>query len=214
MKNIVIIGNSGAARECYEILQDIFAASPNLQHYYRFQGFLPWKGHRADLKQLAHMELNEKAIDVHNVHYVIGIGQAKIRQEIFEEYKAADAILMNLIHPWSSVSPTVEMGEGNIFQRGCSVHCNTKIGNANYLNGAVNLSHDAEIGNYNFLGPYAMVLGNARLGSCNHLGPHSTLLEKAKVGNNNLIAPGAVIYKGCKDNCRMMGNPALKIGEV
>ncbi len=214
MKNVVIIGNSGAARECYEILQDIFAASPNLQHYYQFQGFLPWKGYKAHLKHLAHMELDTKTIDIHNTHYIIGIGQAKIRQEIFEEYKAAGAHLMNLIHPWSSISPTADMGEGNIFQRGCTVHCNVKIGNANYLNGAVNLSHDAEIGDFNFLGPYAMVLGGARLGSYNHLGPQSIILNEAKIGHNNQIAPGAIVYKGCKDNCRMMGNPALKIGEI
>ncbi len=215
MIDIIIIGNSGAARECYDILLDIFSDSPSLAHYYQFKGFLAWKGYPADLKQLSHLQLDEsKALDVLNTHYIIGIGNPKLRKEIFEEFKSKNATFMNLIHPWSSISSTVEMGEGNIFQRGCTVHCNAKIGNANYLNGAVNLSHDAEIGNYNFLAPYSMVLGNSKLGSSNHLGPQSILLENAKVGDNNLLAPSSVIYKGCKNNCRMMGSPALKVGEM
>ena len=36
----------------------------------------------------------------------------------------------------------------------------------------------------------------------------------SKIGDNNKIAPLSAVYKGCKNNCYMAGNPALKIGSI
>lgn len=216
MPRIIIIGNSGAARECYWVLRDVMESAPGLAGYYTFSGFLDWKGYVGDLKELHHFHLG--TADAWNLGpddlFIIGVGKPELRKEIFTSFKARGATFMNLIHPWSSISPSAIIGEGNILQRGCTVYCNTSIGNGNYLNGFVNLSHDAGISDFNFLAPYSIVLGSARMGSCNHLGPHSVLLEHARMGNGNLLAPGSVLYKGCRDNCRMVGNPALKIGEL
>ena len=41
-----------------------------------------------------------------------------------------------------------------------------------------------------------------------------TLLPKARIGNRNILAPGSFVYKGCRDNCRLAGNPALNLGPV
>lgn len=215
MPKIIIIGNSGAARECYWILRDVMESAPGLAGYYTFSGFLDWKGYVGDLKELHHFHLG--TADAYEPGpddlFILGVGKPELRKEIFMTFKARGAYFMNLIHPWSSISPTAVMGEGNIFQRGSTVYCNSRIGNGNYFNGAVNLSHDASVGDFNFLAPYAIVLGGASVGSCNHLGPHSVLLEHTRMGNDNLLAPGSVIYKGCRNNCRMAGNPALKIGK-
>ncbi len=213
MPRILIIGNSGAARECYWVLRDVMESAPGLAHYYSFGGFLDWKGYAGDLKDLRDFYLgtaDDYAPGPDDL-FILGVGKPELRKEIFTAFKARGASFMNLIHPWSSIAPSAVIGEGNIVQRGCTVYCNASIGNGNYLNGAVNLSHDASIGDFNFLAPYSIVLGGAGIGSCNHLGPHSVLLEHARMGNGNLLAPGSVIYKGCRDNCRMAGNPALKI---
>lgn len=216
MPKVLIIGNSGAARECYWILRDVLESAPGLAAYYSFAGFLDWKGYAGDLKEL--QSLHRGTADAHvpqpDELFVIGVGKPELRQEIFLNFRARGASFMNLIHPWSSISPTAIVGEGNIFQRGSTVYCNTVIGNGNYFNGAVNLSHDAQIGDFNFLAPYSIVLGGAKIGNCNHLGPHSVVLEHARMGNSNLLSPGSTIYKGCGDRCRMAGNPALKIGDL
>lgn len=216
MPQVVIIGNSGAARECYWILQDLLQSAPSLRHYYKFHGFLDWKGYPNNLKELATLYLG--TADSYKISaedlFVIGVGEPNLRKVIFEEFKAHNATFMNLIHPWTDICASAEMGEGNVFQRGCTVYCNAKIGNGNYINGAANISHDAQIGSFNFLGPYSLVLGGAQVGSCNHLGPHSVLLEHSVMGDGNLLAPGSTIYKGCKNNCRMAGNPALCIGKI
>ncbi len=216
MKNLVIIGNSGSARECYDVFLEMQSAQAENATSYRFKGFLAWKGFTADLRDLSSFFLGndtDYTLCPDDV-CVIGLGKPALRKAAYEELKARGASFINLIHPLCSISPTATLGEANILQRNSTVHSYAQLGNANYLNGAVNLSHDALVGNYNFFGPFTMVLGEAKVGSSNMFGVYSTLLPGAKVGDENMIAPGAFIYKGCKNRCRMAGNPALKIGEV
>lgn len=216
MPHVVIIGNAGAARECYWILQDLLNSAPALRRYYRFRGFLDWKGHKGDLKELASLHLgsaDDYVIDADDL-FVIGVGHPHLRKAIFEAFKARGAQFMNLVHPWTDICQSAVLGEGNVFQRGCTVYCNARIGNGNYINGAANLSHDAEIGDFNFLAPYSLVLGGAKLGSCNHLGPHAVLLEHARAGDNNVLAAASCLYKGCGNNALLSGNPALKVGSA
>lgn len=53
-----------------------------------------------------------------------------------------------------------------------------------------------------------------QIGDSNSIGTNALVLPHSKIGNNNKIAPLSAVYKGCKDNCYMVGNPALKIGSV
>lgn len=216
MPRVLIIGNAGAARECYWILQDLLESSPGLKTYYQFGGFLSWHGHESNLKELAAWfrgDLSDYAVDPAEL-YVIGIGRPDLRRDVFRKLKECGAQLMNLIHPWTAISPSATLGEGNIFQRGCTIHANAIVGDGNYINGAANISHDASIGDFNFLAPFSIVLGGAVIGSLNHLGPHSVVLENVCIGNHNIIGPGSILYKGCKDDCILAGNAALKVGST
>ncbi len=214
-KQIIIIGNSGAARECYWILQELFNANVKQYNDTVFSGFISWKGYKSNLKELASYDLGHS--DAHVISsensYIIGIAHPQIRQNAFEEFTAKGANFINLIHPNVYVCPSAKLGKANVIQRDSTLYCNSQLGNGNYLNGAVNLAHDAVVGDYNLFGSYCMVLGNAVMGSKNQLAPNCVLLNNAVVGNENLLAPNSYIYKGCKDNCRMAGNPALKIGD-
>lgn len=214
VERICIVGNSGAARECYWILRDMLDADRALARRWEFGGFYSWGGYGGNLKDLETQFRGpiEGQCAPDGRLYVIGVGEPRLRRDIFRFLKARGCALATLVHPWTWVCPSAVLGEGNILQRGCTVYDNSVLGDGNYLNGAVNLAHDAAMGDFNFLAPYAMMLGNARIGSCNHLGPYSVVLDSCRIGDNNLVAPGAILYKGCKDNCRMAGNPALKIG--
>lgn len=215
MPQVIIVGNSGAARECYWLLQDMIQATPGLANIYKFRGFLSWKRHVADLKSMSSWLLGDAddyVIQPDDV-FVIGMGDPGLRKAVFESFKERGASFLTLIHPWSNINSTAQLGEGNIFQRGSTVYCDSVVGNANYFNGAVNVAHDVQIGDYNFLGPFSLLLGECRIGSGNTMSTQTTILPKARVGDCNHIAPGSFVYKGCKNNCRMAGNPALKIGQ-
>lgn len=215
MPKVCIVGNSGAARECYWILRDLLESSPGLAAYYAFSGFYSWDAYPDNLKELA--EFSRGPIETHRIDgeelYIIGIGKPDLRRGVFMWLKERKAKLMNLIHPWTAICPSATMGEGNVFQRGCTVYANAQIGNGNYINGAANLSHDAKIGDFNFLAPYAIVLGGAHIGDLNWLAPHAVIMDRAGIGDHNLVAPNSSVFKGAGSNARLIGSPAIKMGE-
>lgn len=215
-QRLFIIGNSGAARECYWLFDSMLKADSALQDAVEFAGFLAWEHyppHLASLSQWDKGDADDYRIADSDL-FVIGVGQPQLRQAIFDRMKARDAKFFTLVHPLAEVSPAARIGEANIFQRNSTVFCDAVVGNANYFNGAANASHDAVVGDCNFLGPFSLLLGNVRIGSRNLVGTHCTVLPNTIMGDDNILAPGSVLYKGCGNNCRMLGNPALKVGEV
>ena len=216
MQNLVIIGNSGSARECLDIFNEMLHADSTLANRYRFKGFLAWKGYKADMKGLEHLLLgsDEDYSPQQDDVFAIGLGQPLLRKAAYEQFAQAGCRFFTLTHPWTFIAPSANIGQANIFHRNSSVHSNATLGNANYLNGCVNISHDALIGDYNFFGPFSLALGDTRIGCANTIGVYGSLLPGARIGDENMIAPGAFVYKGCKNRCRLAGNPALNIGEV
>ena len=216
MLRVFIIGNSGAARECYWLLDDMRKSDAAVERAVTFGGFFSWRDFPSNLKRLSHLELGDakSCTPQPGDAFVIGIGSPALRQEIYIELKARGATFFTLRHPLADINPHARVGEANIFQRNSTVFCDATLGHANYLNGAVNLSHDAVVGNFNFIGPFSLVLGEARLGSCNSIAARCTFLPKTRIGDGNILAPGCVVYKGCKDGCRLAGNPAVNMGRI
>ena len=213
MQNLIIIGNSHAGRECYHLFRDMLEYDNILADTVRFAGFLSYNDYSGDLHGLENMFLgsvNKYAINPSDV-FAIGIADTVIRQQVYEDMKKKEVRFFTLLSPFAHVSRDIQIGEANIIGFGCAFSCDIEIGNANYFNSSIVLGHDVSIGDYNFLGPGAMVLGSASIGTGNLFGARSIVLDKASVGDCNRIAPAAVVYKGCGNNRRMAGNPALYI---
>ena len=213
MLEIIIIGNSGAARECHQLLLDCIFTSPTLRFSMKFAGFLSHEGFSGNLGNLNQFLIGDTRdwTPTPQQRFILGVGSPLLRQEIFLKMKARNAVFMNLISPWSYVPVEFAMGEGNIINSTCNFSCDGSIGDANYFNGNVRLGHDVKIGSFNFFAPSTTVLGGASVGDCNLVAIGSVLLESCRIGNKNHVQPGSIIYKGCRNNCRMAGNPALKI---
>ncbi|MCI7569536.1 transferase [Desulfovibrio sp.] len=216
MRQVVIIGNSGAARECYALFQDILQAMPSMAQFYAFRGFLSWKAYPGNLKRHAEQLLADA--DAYSLSqddiFVIGIGDPELRRAIYCAFKERGASFLTLIHPWSDVAPDVHLGEGNILQRGTRVASGCTIGSANYFNGAVHIAPGVTVGDYNFVGPGALLLEKSRLGSRNSLGVRSILQVGSSIGDGNMITPGSVVCGAHGDRSRMAGNPAVVLGEM
>lgn len=211
-KKLVILGNSGAARECYWLALDCIAAGMHAE----VRGFLSFEGHGGDLRDLAHMALglDDAYRPEPGDSFVIGIGDPALRQRAFCKWKNRGAAFVNLIHPQARLVGNPTLGEGNILACNSYVSCDSTLGDANYLNGSVVIGHDVRMGSFNFWGPFSMALGGARIGSRNTFGVFSVALAHAKVGDGNTIAPGACLYKGCGNGTVMGGNPAFCMGNV
>lgn len=213
MKKVFIVGGDGFARECYNILI-------NLAEYGKevvFGGFLGHNGYgkSVDYKSYQHLYLGEVSEHIFkgDEYCIIGAGYPELRKAIYEDLKKQGAKFYTLICKGVVLSPSFKYGEANIFVYPFLSSVNIEVGNGNVFNGGGGVvGHDAKIGDFNSFGPCTQVLGYITIGSSNTFGANAIILPHSKIGNNNKIAPLSAIYKGCKDNCYMAGNPALKIG--
>ncbi len=214
MKKIYVVGGNGFAKECYQYILFISYQEPNIS----FGGFIGHNGYKVDFGNLNEYficDLSEFEFKEED-YAVIGAGYPELRQKIYYDIKrkkGAKFYTLALM-PYCYISPLVEIGEANIFVSPCCPAPHVKIGNGNLFNGDVTIAHDVEIGDFNFFGGKTQALGGSKIGNSNTIGTASVILPKAKIGNNNKIAPMSCIYKGCKDNCYMQGNPALKVGDI
>lgn len=207
---LIIVGNSGAARECYWLFQAMRANNPS---WPPFKGFLAWRGYPGKLHELASLELGSSDTyqPVQGDLFAIGIGYPVLRKEIFAFYSGLGVDFLTLCHPSVWICPSAQIGIANVFHNGCHIGPNSKIGDCNYLNGSIVVGHDAALGCCNVLNVFSLLGGEASMGDCNQLGPACQLLPKAKMGSHNILAPASVLHKGCRDTCVLAGNPALVV---
>ena len=213
-KRIYIVGGNGFARECYCYLQDINELNSEVE----FAGFLGHGGygHTVDYLDLQTYYMGEVAEHkfLKNEYAVIGAGYPKLREKIYNDLKKLNINFYTLVSKNAVVNENIQLGEGNIFINTKIQTHNVKISNGNLFNGEVVIGHDAEVGDFNFFGPRSQLLGGVKVGNSNIIGANAILLPAAKIGDNNKISPLSTIYKGCKNNCYMHGNPAIKIGSA
>lgn len=215
MIDVIIIGSGGLARECRELLMDMVRTAPGLEQVYRFRGFVRWESERVSPREPHPLQGDASSFPVGpRDMFVIGLAEPEMRKAAYESFKARGASFLTLTHPWAAISPEAEIGEGNIFQRGSTVFCDSVIGNGNYFSSSMSVAHDATVGDFNIVGPAALVLGQCCIGDLNVIGAQSVLLPRAKIGRGNSITPGSIVYKGCGNGCIMAGNPALRTGSV
>ena len=206
MKNVFIVGGNGFARECYTYIQRMTKVDSSIS----FKGFLGEGGYIPDLKEFGAFWCGDVA-DFQfekNDYVVIGSGDTTIRKRIYEHLKGRLIPFFTVMDPSSVQFHFSELGEANIFTLNCMISSDVKIGNGNLFNGYVAVGHDTKIGNFNFFGPTSQILGEVEIGDLNSIGTSAVLLPHSKIGNNNKIAPLSAVYKGCGDNCCMLGNPA------
>ncbi len=214
MKNIFIVGGNGFAKECYYTL----TCTADYGKEITFGGFLGYKTKECgevDYKTYQHLY----KCDVEDYKFgeddyvIIGSGDVNFRHEIYETLKARGIKFYTLISYGSFITDSAEIGEACIIVKS-AISVNVKIGKCCILNSEVGVGHDAEIGDFNFIAPRTSILGGVKIGNFNSIGTNAVLLPHAKIGNNNKIAPLSAVYRGCKDNCYMIGNPALKEGST
>ena len=202
MKNIIAIGGQGFLKECIYYI--------SLKDDINFKGILSIDNFIPKIENVNFMgKLSEYTIDKDD-YFIICSGSPSLRKEIFDAIYAKGGKFYTLLHN-TKLNSTIELGEGNIFVN-CDLTIDIKIGNGNLFNNRVAVGHDVKIGDFNFIASNSQLLGNVKIGNNNTIGTSSVLLPNSKIGDNNMISPLSAVYKGCKNNSYMQGNPALKVG--
>lgn len=208
MKDLYIIGNSGFAKEVYEL-------SLHLEGY-EFKGFIDYKPEKdsTDIfgKNFSVFDEDEflKSADPEKVFLAIGIGDPKTIKNVAQKFEKFN--FPNLIHPRAAFNENFNsLGRGNILTANVIFTANTTVGDFNIFNLSTTVGHDCIIQNCNVFNPAVNISGGVEIGNENLIGVASTILQYKKIGNQCIVAGGSMVTKNVEDGTLVLGIPAKPV---
>lgn len=211
MKNLIIIGVGGFAREIYWHAQKSLGFGVD----WRIKGFLD-----GDIKLSAaeYELLPEKVLgDVENYKicaddvFTCAIGTPHARKVIIEKILARGGEFINLISELAEIVPTASIGRGLIISPFVGVSERAQIGDFVAINAQTIIGHDANIGNFSCIMPHVAVSGGCKVGAEVFIGSGAVLLPKSKIGDGATVGAGCVVLKKVRAGKTIFGNPAIEL---
>lgn len=138
----------------------------------------------------------------------IGVGNAILRQEIFNFLQKQEVDIINAIHPQSIVSKTATIGYGVFLAAGAVVNPMCTLGNGVIVNTSSSIDHDCTIGDFSHICPGAVLCGNVTIGKHSFIGANSTIIPGKKIGDHIIVGAGSTVINDLVVPGIYAGSPA------
>ena len=142
-------------------------------------------------------------------HFIVAIGDNKIRAREYARAVKAGLKPASVIHPTAVISESAYVAPGTFIGPLSVVNIDASVGENVIINTRAIVEHDCVVGSHAFISPGAVLCGAARVGAHTFISTNATLIPFAKVGESALVAAGAVVTKNFPDDVRLMGVPAV-----
>ena len=213
MKNLIIIGAGGYAREIYWNAQ----VSSGFDSEWTIKGFLD-----GDVKLSAeeYAKLPGENSILGNIDdyeilpddiFTCAIGTPKVRKKLVEKILSRGGKFINIISEYAHIAPTVKIGNGVIIGISDNISDCVEIGDFTIINSGSYLGHDTKVGKFTCIMAQVEIGGGTQIGDEVFIGSNATLLPKTKIGNGAHIGSGSVVLKKVSANTKVFGNPAMVI---
>lgn len=212
MKDLVIFGTGGFAREVRQIVEDLNQENKvwnligfldeNDEHHGTQMHGSPILGDLEWLKQHPHTAV------------VVAIGSSANRRKIVLELLCADHTrFATLVHPLAWISKRVDIGPGTVIDAGVLISPDAKIGKHVILNNNCTIGHDTVVEDYVTVAPNASIAGEVHIGEGCDIGANCTIIQGNSIGHWSVVGAGAVCVKDVPPNVTAVGIPAKPIKE-
>jgi len=212
MKDLVIVGHGGLAREVTFLIEEINNHQPawNLLGYIAAQRESVGQKHGKYSVQGddAWLAASKKSLAV-----VLAIGNPHTLPVVRERIQTNRHLYFpNLLHPqvtgdWANI----KMAEGNLILNGAAFTTNIRVGCFNIFNPGCTVAHDCTLGNYNFIAPGVHIAGEAVIGNRVFLGMASAVLPKINICDDVLLGAGSVVVESITEPGTYAGVPARRL---
>ena len=210
MKNLVIIGVGGFAREIFWHAQKSLGFDVDWQ----IKGFLDGdkKLSAAEYELLPEKLLGDAdgyeicADDV----FTCAVGSPKARKILAEKILARGGKFINLISEQAEIVPTARLGQGVIISPFVGVSERVSLGDFVAVNAQTIIGHDARVGNFSCIMPHVAISGKVQIGAEVFVGSGAVLLPKAKIEDGATVGAGSVVLKKVRAGKTVFGNPAIE----
>jgi len=202
---VVILGYSGHGLVAAEAA--IEAGLP-LQFYAELQ---PAAANPFNLEYLGFEGADDFAGWGKGYHFILGIGDNRIRSKVAEYVAARGEQLVTVIHPDASVSRTANIGCGVLVARNAAINPLAIIGDYCIINTGCVVEHECRLGNAVHVAPGAVMAGNVHVGDFSFIGANSVIRQGVQVGKGVLVGMGAAVIRNVADGKTVAGNPARNL---
>ncbi len=127
------------------------------------------------------------------VNAVGGIGNLKIRKDVFHRLANAGFVCPAVVHPSALVEPSATLSPGvQVFPQ-AYIGSESRIGFGTIVNTGAIVSHDCVLGDYVNISPGAILAGMVQVGDSALVGMGSTINLEVKIGEQSRIGNGATV---------------------
>lgn len=207
MKDIVILGAGGLAREVAWLLEE----NNSISLEWNIMGFIseekgmnlryPILGNDEWLKNY-HREINA----------VCCIGNNSLRKKIISKYAGCSHIRFpNIISKKATLSDEIILGQGIIICAYTFVSLNVNIGDFTVINLRCGIGHDVKINEYVTINPGANISGNVTIGAESTIGVGACIIQGLSIGPDTTVGAGSSVLSDIKGHCTVLGVPARPI---
>jgi sugar O-acyltransferase (sialic acid O-acetyltransferase NeuD family) len=154
-------------------------------------------------------ELAQRGIGSVASHIAVREFRVKLRDRAI----AAGLTLPNVVHPKAFLSPSVQLGCGNVIKAGAIVDTDSMIGDCCIIDNGVLVPHHNVIDDGVHLAPGAVMGGGCTVGELTLIGIGSVVSSRIQIGRNVIVRPGSVVVNDIPDHVLVGGDPAKVVGK-
>lgn len=211
MKNIVIIGASGLAKEVWDLINHI----NQVEERWKILGFYD-DAYLEPVNIIGNLQCHGPISILNDVEeelsLVFAIANRESVSSIYQKLsKKQNFSFPNIIHPSVLVGYGTKIGIGNVITSQNIFTVDITIGDFNFFNTMCGIGHDVTIGDFNTFMPRVQISGNVQIGDFNNFFMNSSVTQNKTIGNKNTIFANTLLTKSIKHKRTYFGIPGRKI---
>lgn len=202
MKDIIIMGAGGFARELHDWLQD--KEGINIVAF--FAEF-------SDQKRVKGIEVIGNLDKHKHCDFYVGVGEPQLRKKFYDLGIGAGLNLAPaFVHSSVVVGRENQFAEGVIICPNSTVTTNVGIGVNSMLNINTTIGHDTILGDHCVVSPGANISGNVKVGNFCDLGTNCSIRPKISICDDVVVGLGGGVVKDILEPGIYTGIPVKKRG--
>jgi sugar O-acyltransferase (sialic acid O-acetyltransferase NeuD family) len=136
---------------------------------------------------------------------VMAIGSNRVREALASRL---DLDWVTVVHPFSSVAKSSELGPGTVVFAGVVVQPSVQVGRHAILNTGCSVDHDCRLGDFAHIAPGTRLGGDVSVGDGTLVGIGSVVAPGRVVGSWSVVGAGAVVVGDVPAGATVVGVPA------
>lgn len=207
MKDVVIVGASGCAKEILFLLEE----NNKIEEEWNIIGFIDCDKNQTNLKYPVLGDDDWLMEQTRELAVIIAVGSPSLKKRLYEMYSASPFLYFPAIVSRHALVGQCNMGMGCIICNNCTLTVDVNLGNFVTVNVGTTICHETSIGDFTTLAPGVNVSGNVNIGGNCDIGVGSKIIQNISIGNDVIVGAGTVVIRDVDKNCTVVGNPARKI---